>query len=181
MAPPLVEICHLPPGLAADPGSRIQNLTGVERHNVNLRCAGFHGGISHPSAVRRELPVIGVLDKEARFAVADERQDPEILSRVDEGSTHKEDEPAISRPVRGPDSWIGGLRRQQQLLATCPVGIHLVNAQLSLPRNVPNRIRLPSGDQTGLPCSVPGVCKAHADTTSQFVHPDATVRITCVE
>src|SRR5262245_52212587 len=89
------------------------------------------GGISHPAAIGRELPIKGVMDKEAGFTVA-ERQNPDLLIRVGGISDHVEDEPAIWRPARGPNSLARSLRRQQQLLATSPVGIHLINARPSL-------------------------------------------------
>src|SRR5262245_22874885 len=97
-----------------------------------MRRARFLRGISHPAAVGRELPIKGVLDKEPGFAVAYARQNPDFLSYWGEGDfrAHIEDEPCIWRPARGPYSLIRVLRRQQQLFATCPVGIHLVNALL---------------------------------------------------
>ena len=52
----------------------------------------------------------GVMDKEARFAVAGERQDSDVMY-VKLGGLVK-DKPAISRPVGGPYSLIRGLRRQ---------------------------------------------------------------------
>src|SRR5262245_5644321 len=104
-------------------------------------------GISHPAAVRRELPIIGVLNKQAGFVVADERQHPEILYRVHEVSTYVKDEPAIWRPARGPDERIRGLRRQQHFRAACSVRILLVNTPTNLapkfPEQNPAPIRRP--------------------------------------
>src|SRR5262245_33200820 len=102
-----------------------------------MRRAGFLRGISHPAAVRRELPIKGVLDKEPGFAVAYERQNPDFLSHWGKGGfrAHIEDEPCIWRPARGPYSQIRVLRLQQQLTFTCPVGILLINAQHCLVRS----------------------------------------------
>src|SRR5262245_35683851 len=97
-----------------------------------MRRAGFLRGISHPAAVRRELPIIGVLDKEPGFAVAYERQNPDFLSHWGKGDfpAHIEDEPAIWGPARGKYSEVRVVVSQQQFFATRPVGIHLVNAVL---------------------------------------------------
>ena len=76
---------------------------------------------------------------------------------------------------------VGGLRRQQQLLATCPVGIHLVNAADLVPdcgEQNPASVRRPGRTVVASPRIVG---EAHVDTARQFVHPDISGWITCVE
>src|SRR5262245_31715373 len=146
-----------------------------------MRRAGFLRGISHPAAISGELPIKGVSDKETRFTVANERQDSDVLCCGTGNSSHVKDKPAIWRPARGPYSLIRVLRRQQQLLTTGPVGIHLVNAPPS-PRSAAEQnaatIRRPGRIAVANPRIVG---EANVDTARQFVHPDIRGRITyCV-
>src|SRR5262245_54812647 len=139
-----------------------------------MRRAGFRGGISHPAAVRRELANKGVMDKEARFGVAGEMQDSDVVYVLGIAGLVK-DKPAIWRPVGGPYGRIGVFRRQQQLLPTGPVGIHLVNFASSAAEQNAATIRRPGRKSVANPRIVG---EANGDTTRQVLHPDISGRNT---
>src|SRR5262245_5917793 len=116
------------------------------------------------------------MDKEPGFAVAYERQDPDILLYAC-GCPHEEDEPAIWRPACGNYERFTSLCRQQQLPATGVVGILLVNALVPA-EHYPAPVWRPG--RTGV-VKPRIVGERHLNTARQFIHPDISGRNTCLE